>query len=93
MLIFNLQLASSISIYGLCKCCHESRDDHAEHDSLDTERGTYTAPTLGDISDTSNRAKRVDTDGQSHIWQTAGTFGYIFQIVFQVSFYWFLEIS
>lgn len=42
------------------------------------------APTLGESADMSNMYKTSDTSEESHTRHTAGVWGYIFQIIFQV---------
>ncbi|KAG7980136.1 hypothetical protein I3843_05G166500 [Carya illinoinensis] len=76
-------LGSSLSIYGCCKR-NKVGGNAAYHASLDAERGTYMAPTLGESADMSNMYKTSDTSEESHTRHTAGVWGYIFQIIFQM---------
>ncbi|KAJ4711071.1 Transmembrane protein [Melia azedarach] len=78
-------LASSISIYGLCKDHGRVGGDRHEHLSLDAERGTYTPPMLSENVDISNSSKSSNTHEEPHTRKPAGLLGYAFQIVFQMS--------
>lgn len=82
---FNLQLGSLFSIYGLFKH-NRVGGDEVDHASLDAEQGTYIAPTIGQSADMTNMSKSPDTHEAPHSRQTAGVWGYIFQIIFQVIF-------
>lgn len=53
---------------------------------LDTERGTYVAPTLGRSIETSNMPKNLDAHEEHLAHETAGVWSYTFQIIFQVDF-------
>lgn len=57
--------------------------------SLDTERGTYVAPTLGENANMSNIPINLISQEEPHVGKTAGIWGYIFQIIFQASFLYF----
>lgn len=83
---FNLQLGSSLSIYGCCK--RRQVGGHAAYRaSLDAEQGTYIAPTLGESADMSSLSKSSETCEEAHSHHTAGVWVYIFQIIFQVILY------
>ncbi|KAE8023488.1 hypothetical protein FH972_009178 [Carpinus fangiana] len=77
-------LGASFSIYG-CFKHHKVDGNAADHASLDTEQGTYIAPTLGENTDMSNLYKSSDTHEEPHACHSAGVWGYIFQIIFQMS--------
>ncbi|CAN1310889.1 hypothetical protein LINPERPRIM_LOCUS28232 [Linum perenne] len=74
-------LGSAMSMYGCCT--RRGRADSEEH--LDTERGTYTAPTLGEAGDSSNNSKGSAVYQEPRLVRkpTAGAWDYIFQITFQ----------
>ncbi|PON44850.1 Transmembrane protein [Parasponia andersonii] len=76
-------LGSSLSING-CREYHK-RTFGGANNGLDTERGTYVAPSLGESSGASNLYKNRDAHEESDAHETAGAWGYIFQIIFQVS--------
>ncbi|KAE8023489.1 hypothetical protein FH972_009178 [Carpinus fangiana] len=76
-------LGASFSIYG-CFKHHKVDGNAADHASLDTEQGTYIAPTLGENTDMSNLYKSSDTHEEPHACHSAGVWGYIFQIIFQL---------
>lgn len=80
-----LQLGSSLSIYGCRKYQNSAHGD--ANMGLDAERGTYVAPSLGDTSESSNLYKNLDAREERDARETAGAWGYIFQIIFQVEFY------
>lgn len=80
-----LQLGSSLSIYGCRKYQDRGRGD--ANIRLDAERGTYVAPSLGESSVASSLYKNLDTHEEYDAQETAGAWGYIFQIIFQVDFY------
>ncbi|CAI0385975.1 unnamed protein product [Linum tenue] len=76
-------LGSAMSIYGCCKHCDASGGVDGER--MDAERGTYVAPTLGGVVDSSNHIKgsAVHREPFPEEKQTASAWGYIFQIIFQ----------
>jgi hypothetical protein len=80
-----LKLGASFSIYG-CFKHHKVGGNAAYHASLDAEQGTYIAPTLGENADMSNLSKSSDNHEEPHASHSAGVWGYIFQIIFQVNF-------
>lgn len=51
---------------------------------LNTERGTYVAPTIDGDTDIPHMYKSTDAYQEPHTQNTAGAWGYIFQIMFQV---------
>ncbi|CAN0923973.1 hypothetical protein LINGRAHAP2_LOCUS33876 [Linum grandiflorum] len=89
---------SAMSIYGCCKG-HDS-SARIDEERLDTERGNYIAPALGEVGDSSNRIKIAVVDQEPREQkQIAGPWGYIFQIIFQTcagavvltdSVFWFI---
>ncbi|XP_002525396.2 uncharacterized protein LOC8276476 isoform X2 [Ricinus communis] len=78
-------LGSSFSIYGCCKHRNGFNADQSYLENLDAERGSYRAPSLEETSDISDLPKRLNINGEPHGRQTAGAWGYIFQIIFQTS--------
>lgn len=56
------------------------------HAYLDAEQGAYVAPALDGTVDMANLYKSSGAYQEPHIRNTAGAGGYIFQIIFQVTF-------
>ena len=83
---FYLQLGSCLSLYGCFVYPNKFVDDTVTHSYLDTEQGIYVAPRLGGSENTSNPPKSSHYNQESHAPRTAGLWGYIFQILFQVTF-------
>ncbi|XP_015894757.1 uncharacterized protein LOC107428700 [Ziziphus jujuba] len=77
-------LASTLSIYGCCKYGNRDSQDAIDHFGLDTERGTYVAPTFEGSTDTSNMRKNLDAYEEHQNQETAGVWGYALQIIFQM---------
>ncbi|KAJ9549560.1 hypothetical protein OSB04_022103 [Centaurea solstitialis] len=71
LVTFYFGLASSFSIYGCYRYRNGAGDGNINRAILDTERGTYVAPSEG--------------ESETHVRETAGMWGYFFQIVFQNS--------
>ncbi|XP_050205880.2 uncharacterized protein LOC126655675 [Mercurialis annua] len=78
-------LGSSISIYGCFIHRNGFNADQSYLENLDAERGSYTAPSLGESDDISDLPKSIDISRESHRRETAGAWGYLFQIIFQTS--------
>ncbi|XP_058194893.1 uncharacterized protein LOC131311441 [Rhododendron vialii] len=76
-------LASVFSIYGCCQCCHEVGDG-VDLVALDAKRGTYVAPALEENAKLQNMSKNVNSHEETRVRKTAGTWGYAFQIIYQV---------
>nr|AMK47983.1 hypothetical protein [Lupinus angustifolius] len=80
---FHFQLGCCFSIYGYYfnknSCCSNLID----HASLDSEQGTYVAPTLDATADVSNLYKSTGAYQEHHTRDAADVWGYIFQIIFQ----------
>lgn len=77
-------LASAFSIYG----CWHYRDGSGykvANRNLDTERGTYVPPSFGDTASTSVMPKSCDNHQEHYVREIAGTWGYLFQILYQIS--------
>lgn len=94
LVTFYFGLGSSLSIYGCYKHWNEIGDDDNNNHVLDTERGTYMAPSEG-LSSHINPSNHKEV----HVRKTAGVSGYLFQIVFQIcagavgltdSVFWFI---
>ncbi|KAK7367844.1 hypothetical protein VNO80_09863 [Phaseolus coccineus] len=76
---------SCISIYG-CFYKHKTIDGNTVNRAdLDTEQGTYVAPTLDDTPELPNLYKNSNTYQEPHTRNIASVWGYIFQIIFQTS--------
>jgi len=79
-------MGSSVSIYGCCYYRRVLGGDRVNHETLDAERGTYIAPTPGEeIVNISISDKSLDTSQEPRTRQIASSWGYVFQIAFQVS--------
>lgn len=83
LVTFYFGLASSLSIYGCYRYWKGVGDNNISHAVLDTERGTYMAPSEGLSSH--NMPINPSNHGETHVRKTAGIWGYFFQIVFQIS--------
>ncbi|PIA29205.1 hypothetical protein AQUCO_06100010v1 [Aquilegia coerulea] len=79
-------LGSLLSFYGCCQYFIKADGDHV---ALDTERGTYVAPTYEENGNTCNIDQRKYTqlqhNRQYYVRQTAGNWGYVFQVIFQMN--------
>ncbi|CAJ1931434.1 unnamed protein product [Sphenostylis stenocarpa] len=74
---------SCVSIYG-CFYKHKTIDGSTvNHAHLDAEEGTYVAPTLDDNPELPSLYKNSNTSQEPQTRNTAGAWGYIFQIIFQ----------
>lgn len=78
-------LASLFSIYGCCRCCHEVGDDGVDCVALDADQGNFAAPKLEENDMMQNRTKARSSYIETRGRETAGTLGYVFQIIYQVS--------
>ncbi|KAG8640133.1 uncharacterized protein LOC110630170 [Manihot esculenta] len=78
-------LGSAISIYGCCKYCNGHYNYHTSHENIDSDRGNYTAPSPGETADRCDWPKSLDVNGEPQGRVTSGPWGYIFQIIFQIS--------
>ncbi|KAJ6897703.1 hypothetical protein NC652_024496 [Populus alba x Populus x berolinensis] len=78
-------MGSSVSIYGCCYYRCVLGGDQVNHETLDAERGTYIAPTPGEeIVNISTLDKSLDTSHEPRTRQIASSWGYVFQIAFQM---------
>ncbi|KAG5059256.1 hypothetical protein AAZX31_01G028100 [Glycine max] len=76
-------LGSCVSIYG-CRYKHNKIDcTTVNRADLDTEEGTYVAPTLDGTPELPNLYKNSNANQEPFTRNTAGVWGYIFQITFQ----------
>ncbi|OVA20744.1 hypothetical protein BVC80_887g27 [Macleaya cordata] len=75
-------LGSLLSIYGCYQYCTGAVGDCV---GLDAERGTYVAPMHEENANECNITKSWVPDKQYYVRQTAGIWGYIFQIIFQMN--------
>lgn len=86
---FDFQYGSCVSIYG-CFYKHKTIDGNTvNQEQLDTEQGTYVAPTLDGTPELPNLYKNSNTNREPHARHIARVWGYIFQIIFQVIFFFF----
>ncbi|KAI4314351.1 hypothetical protein L6164_027269 [Bauhinia variegata] len=77
---------SSFSMYG-CFIHHYESGSHLTNraHNTDREQGTYVPPVLAGSVDIHNLPKSSDAHRESYARRTAGVWGYIFQIIFQMS--------
>ncbi|RDX73218.1 hypothetical protein CR513_47208 [Mucuna pruriens] len=74
---------SCISIYGCCYKHNKIDGSTVNHAYLDTEQGSYVAPTLDGTEELPNLYKNPSADQEPHTRNTAGVWGYVFQMIFQ----------
>jgi hypothetical protein len=79
-----LQLGSILSIQGCYKHHKKSRGDKVDHVDGDAEQGMYHAHVLPQSSYASKHEKNMGISEVGVLRQHASTWGYIFQIIFQV---------
>lgn len=82
----NLQLGSSLSLYGCCKYQARIGDNATMPREIDSERGTYIPPILGENEEATDVFKSSVAHNEVDTRQKAGIWIYIFQIIFQVHF-------
>ncbi|PSS28500.1 UPF0641 membrane protein like [Actinidia chinensis var. chinensis] len=78
-------IASLFSIYGCFQCRYEVGGDGADHVPLDEEQGTCVSPTLAENDNFPNTPKNMTSQKESGIHIPAGVWGYVFQIIYQIS--------
>ncbi|WOH16546.1 hypothetical protein DCAR_0936102 [Daucus carota subsp. sativus] len=78
-------IGSSFSIYGCFYCCNGVDDDRADFAGVDTERGSYVAPSYEGNADLSNMPINFPSQEEEYDPRSAGFWGYVFQVVFQTS--------
>lgn len=78
-------LGSLLSMNGCYQNHKTTGGDRVENVELDAEQGNYAAPPRADNSNACNAAKSLDPREAHHVRQTAGLWGYVFQIIFQMS--------
>ncbi|XP_074334837.1 uncharacterized protein LOC141672185 isoform X3 [Apium graveolens] len=78
-------IGSSFSLYGCFNCCNEVDDDGADFAVVDTERGSYVAPTFEDNPDLSSIPINFPSQEEPRDHKSAGFCSYVFQVVFQIS--------
>lgn len=80
-----LQLGSILSMHG-CYQHHKksSGDNKVDNVDGDTEQGTFDVHILPQSSNASDQEKNLGASEEVIVRQHAGTWGYIFQIIFQV---------
>ncbi|KAF8390442.1 hypothetical protein HHK36_024968 [Tetracentron sinense] len=75
-------LGSLLSIYGCYQYRNSVDSDKVDHVGLDTERGIYVAPTHRENVIMTNMEKG---SGEHPVRRTAGIWGYVFQVIFQMN--------
>ncbi|XP_042500588.1 uncharacterized protein LOC122078601 isoform X2 [Macadamia integrifolia] len=78
-------LGSLLSIYGCFQYRNRVGGDDTHHVGLDTEGGTYVAPSRGENANMCNKIKSSGPQQGSHMRQTAGICAYVFQVIFQIN--------
>ncbi|XP_027360866.1 uncharacterized protein LOC113868994 [Abrus precatorius] len=76
---------SCFSIYGCCFKHNKIDGSLVNHDYLETEQGIYVAPSLDGIVDVPDLYKNSNAYQEPPTPRTAGVWGYIFQMIFQIS--------
>ncbi|XP_077244174.1 UDP-N-acetylglucosamine-N-acetylmuramyl-pyrophosphoryl-undecaprenol N-acetylglucosamine protein isoform X2 [Tasmannia lanceolata] len=76
-------LGSLLSLYGCNQIHNKVRGDNVGHMTLDTEQGTYMAPTHEGNANVSSTAKTSAHQEEHRIRQTAGIWDYVFQFAYQ----------
>lgn len=82
----NLQLGSSLSLYGCCKYQVRIGNNATTPRELVSERGSYTPPILGESVDATEILKSSGAHNEVDTRQKANIWVYVFQIIFQVGF-------
>ncbi|KAL4198752.1 hypothetical protein AMTRI_Chr03g141640 [Amborella trichopoda] len=77
-------IGSLLSMYGCYRYLNRVAGDRDNLQKLDTEQGTYVAPTLEETTNV-RTSKRYTFQGDQYDRQKAGIYGYIFQIVYQTT--------
>ncbi|XP_057422158.1 uncharacterized protein LOC130716001 [Lotus japonicus] len=78
-------LGSLLSIHGCYQHHKQSSGDKVDNVDGDTEQGTYDAPALPQSCNPSSHEKGQGASEEHLVRQPAGTWGYIFQIMFQMN--------
>lgn len=85
LVTFYFGLASSLSIYGCYQYWSEVGDDNLNHVDLDTERGTIATPLIEENLAPQHMPMKPSNRGENHVHKSAGLWGYLCQIIFQIS--------
>ncbi|MCL7051267.1 hypothetical protein MKW94_007461 [Papaver nudicaule] len=72
------------SLFSICGCYRYCTGASGDHAMLDKDRGAYVAPMPEENGIEGNISKSWDPE-QHYVRKTAGTWGYIFQIMFQMN--------
>uniref|UniRef100_A0A5B7AFK8 Uncharacterized protein n=1 Tax=Davidia involucrata TaxID=16924 RepID=A0A5B7AFK8_DAVIN len=78
-------LGSLLSMYGCYQYHNRVGGVRIDNESFDAEQGTYAAPTHAENSNASNPEKCLGPNEEPHVRQTAGFWGYVFHIIFQMN--------
>ncbi|XP_057514351.1 uncharacterized protein LOC130796079 isoform X3 [Actinidia eriantha] len=78
-------LGSLLSIYGCHRYHNKVGGVGTDNGNFDAEQGIYEAPTNAENPNESNGAKHLGSNQERCVCQTAGFWGYVFQIVFQMN--------
>ncbi|KAK1425878.1 hypothetical protein QVD17_21240 [Tagetes erecta] len=99
LVTFYFGLASSLSIYGCRQYWKKDGDNTTNHVDLDAEQVTLAAPLIEESLVPQHMPMKPSNIGEIHTRKTAGLWGYLCQVVFQIcagavgltdSVFWFL---
>ncbi|KAL8269091.1 hypothetical protein R6Q59_002889 [Mikania micrantha] len=99
LVTFYFGLASSLSIYGCYQYWKKASDHNINHVELDAEQATVATPLIEESLVPQHMPMKPSNIGEVHVRKTAGIWGYICQIIFQIcagavgltdSVYWFI---
>uniref|UniRef100_A0A7N0ZZB4 Uncharacterized protein n=1 Tax=Kalanchoe fedtschenkoi TaxID=63787 RepID=A0A7N0ZZB4_KALFE len=85
LLIVYFGFGSVLSIYGCFQHYEINKDCVNRREDLDPEKGPYLPLSYGRAKSISGMKKGADLIGKDSFVRTAGTWGYVFQILFQVN--------
>ncbi|XP_057774562.1 uncharacterized protein LOC130993623 isoform X6 [Salvia miltiorrhiza] len=85
LVTFYFGLGSSLSIHGSLRCRHEVEPDRDSYISTSAEHGSYVPPQLGEHEDMPSQTRSSNCRDEPNCRTAASIFGYILQIVFQMS--------
>ncbi|XP_057442932.1 uncharacterized protein LOC130734501 [Lotus japonicus] len=85
LLIIYFGLGSLLSMHGCYQHHKKANGDKVDNVDGDAEQGISSAPALPLSSIASDQEKNLEAPEKKHVRQHAGTWGYIFQIIFQIN--------
>ncbi|XP_057442935.1 uncharacterized protein LOC130734504 isoform X2 [Lotus japonicus] len=78
-------LGSLLSMHGCYQHHKKARGDKVDNVDGDAEKGMHNAPAIPPGSNASDQEKNLKAPEKDPLRQLAGTWGYIFQIIFQIN--------